>query len=115
MLFILYPGLGHSNQNEFNEALNYHNQALEMCQRLHNGDHVDIAVYLSNVGAAYNKLQQWNKSLEYHTKCLEMRRRLFSGDHDKIAFTLNEIGKMKYSRQRYLTKQIKVIIVRQRI
>ena len=73
MLFILYPGDAHYKQNEFNEALNYFTQALEM------------------------------------------RRRLHSGDHDDIADTLNRIGKMKYSRQRYLTKQIKVIIVRQRI
>jgi len=50
IIFILYIGDTHWQQDKYNEALDYLTQALEMYQRLYEGDHKDIANTLRVIG-----------------------------------------------------------------
>ena len=73
------------------------------------------ALHFLSAGVVHFYKDELEVALHCFTKALEMCHRLHSNeDYDTIAHTLKWIGKMKYSRQRYLTKQIKVIIVRQK-
>lgn len=50
IIFILYLGHTHRDQRKFNEALDSYTHALEMFQRLYEGDHEDIAYTLKWIG-----------------------------------------------------------------
>ena len=50
IIFILYIGLTYYWQFKYNEAIDYFTQALEMYQRLYEGDHVEITATLNNIG-----------------------------------------------------------------
>ena len=50
IIFILYIGETHWGDWKYNAARDYLTQALEMYQRLYEGDHVDIAKTLYEIG-----------------------------------------------------------------
>ena len=50
IIFILYIGWTHCRPEKYNEACDYFTQALEMYQRLYEGDHKDIAYTLNRIG-----------------------------------------------------------------
>ena len=50
IIFILYIGNTHKRQGKYNEAVDYFTQALEMYQRLYEGDHKNIAATLYLIG-----------------------------------------------------------------
>ena len=59
IIFILYIGDTHYYQGQDNEASDYFTQALEMYQRLYEGDHENIADTLSIIG----KMNYYLKSI----------------------------------------------------
>jgi tetratricopeptide (TPR) repeat protein len=70
-------------------ALRLAEQALEAYQKLHSGDHPDIARSLHDIGACLESLGNSAEALKRFEAALEMRRRLFRGDHPDVAQSLN--------------------------
>jgi len=59
-------------QGKFNEALNYHQRALEIREQLSPSNHDDIGNSLLNVGMCYEHLEQNQKALDYYRQTLNI-------------------------------------------
>lgn len=93
-LAIIYSFIGSSVRNfgNFQEALHYKLQSLNLRQELFSENHTDIATSLNDVGNIYNDLGDYQKALEYLLKALKIYQKLFGEDDPHTATTLNNIG-----------------------
>lgn len=66
--------------------------ALKMFQRLYQGDHLNIAKALSNLGICYEDVLLFWKAHKLHEQALAMDFRLFEGDHLEIASALKTLA-----------------------
>lgn len=86
----LLDGLGvlKRDLSEYPDALNLHQQALEIAKRI---DADDIAMFaLNNIGVVYRRLDQNTEALNYHIDALRIAERI---KHDySISVSLNSIG-----------------------
>ncbi|GGD86597.1 hypothetical protein GCM10011312_08300 [Planktosalinus lacus] len=83
-------GMFNWNNGNFQEALDYFFQALEM-NRINTPNNIQgESVYLNNIGLIYQELKQYDKALEYHYRALKIREdiRLES----EQAISLSNIG-----------------------
>ena len=87
-------GIAHENLNNYTEALDYYQQALQMYQALHEGEnHTDIAAALRSVGLAYYYLDNDAQALEYFQQALTMQQALHKGEsHAEVAQVLKNVG-----------------------
>jgi tetratricopeptide (TPR) repeat protein len=82
----------YSDQGEYGKALDYHQRALAMQQKLYDGPHPNVAASLDNMGAVHALKGEYAKALEYQKQALAMRQKLYDGPHPDIALSLNNIG-----------------------
>lgn len=69
-------GMFNWNNGNFQEALDYFFQALEM-NRVHSPQNIQgESVYLNNIGLIYQELKQYEKALEIHRKALKIREEI---------------------------------------
>lgn len=69
-------GMYNWNNGNFQEALDYFFQALEM-NRAHNPENIQgQAIYLNNIGLIYQELKQYEKALDYHHRALKIREEI---------------------------------------
>ena len=75
-------------QNNFSEALKYHEKALEMLKKT--DKEIEIANVLSHIGVIYSRLGKYEDALEYNYKSLAIKEKL----EDKIGIgrNFNNIG-----------------------
>lgn len=74
------------------EALRIAESGLAIYERVHRGDHPDVATGLSNVAASLYRLDRVEEALRKHEASLEINERLFKGDHPGTASALNSIA-----------------------
>ena len=63
-----------------------------MWQRLHTGDHKDVARSFQSVGRAYGNLGDLQKSLDYTLKAHLMWQRLLPDDSRDLAASFGSVG-----------------------
>ncbi len=81
-------GLGYYNLNQYSNALQFLNQALEIY--IINEDKPNMGRCYNNIGNIYNKLSIFNKAMEYHLLSLELEEGL--ENKEGIISSLNNIG-----------------------
>jgi tetratricopeptide (TPR) repeat protein len=79
-------------RQQYVSALDYHQRALDMWQKLYDGPHPDIAKGLVNIGRDYDAQGEQGQALDYLRRALAMKQKLYNGPHPTIAFTLYDIG-----------------------
>mgnify|MGYP001048328494 FL=1 len=84
---IVYKELG-----QYEDALTYLKQALEMVQVLYSGNHSEAANFLNNIGMVYYESNQPQEALRYFQQAFEMGKALYVGNHVNIARFLNNLG-----------------------
>jgi tetratricopeptide (TPR) repeat protein/predicted MPP superfamily phosphohydrolase len=77
---------------EFQQALEYDMQALEIRQQLFGEQHPDTASSMDSVGATYGELGDHKKALEYQLRALEIRKQILGEQHPNTATSLNNVG-----------------------
>src|SRR4029450_12610668 len=65
-------------------AVDVHKQALVMRQRLHQGDHPEVALSLSSLAIAPRALGEHGRARELDEQALAMDQRLYEGDHPDV-------------------------------
>ena len=65
---IVYYSLG-----ELRNALQYHQEALEIDKAIYPGNHPSVANSLNNIGIVYYGLGQHTKALQYYQEALTMK------------------------------------------
>lgn len=83
--------------SNFQEAIRWYNQALEVDRKLGNID--NISIRYSNIGFAYRKLGRYDSALLYYDKALTLNIEI--GDGESIAKTLNNLGSLYHQMARY--------------
>jgi tetratricopeptide (TPR) repeat protein len=71
---MIYQDLG-----EYEKALKYAQDSLDMKMRLFKGDHDSIARGFNNISSIYRNLGEYEKALKYAQDSLDMYKRLFKG------------------------------------
>lgn len=93
-------------------------QALAIDQRLHEGDHPDIARSLNNLAIDLRALGEFRQARDLHEQALAMQQRLDAGDSDELALSLNNLAEDlrelgEFRRARELDEQ--ALAMRQRL
>ncbi|MEO1219461.1 MAG: tetratricopeptide repeat protein [Bacteroidota bacterium] len=85
----------------YEEALRYQKEALEMRKRIlredesNSGKQEHVAYSLSEVGGTLARLGKYAEALDYKAKALHIRRNIFEGqDHPGLAHSLNSVGEL---------------------
>jgi Tetratricopeptide repeat len=73
-------------------ARDLHQRALAVRQRLHEGDHPDLAVTLTDFAWDLYELGEFRQARQLHEQALAMLQRLYQGDHPQIATTLTALA-----------------------
>ena len=77
---------------EYQKALEYGKQALEIWLKLLGEHHPDIANSFNNVGSTYDGLGDHKKALEYKLRALDILKKLFGVHHPDTANSFNNVG-----------------------
>jgi tetratricopeptide (TPR) repeat protein len=73
-------------------AQQLHEQALQMCQRLFQGDHPEIATSLNNLAIDLSAIGEMKRARELDEEALAMCQRLYEGDHPDTAANLANLA-----------------------
>ncbi|CAF1479740.1 unnamed protein product [Adineta steineri] len=84
-------GVIHANQGDYEKAIWYYEQGLEITQNTLPSNYLDLATSYNNIGSVYNKMGEYSKALASHKKALEIRQTLPS-NHSELANSYNNIG-----------------------
>lgn len=74
------------------EALDLHEKALSINQRLYQGNHPSVARSLNELANDLRRLGILEEARELHMRALKMRRRLYRRDHPDIARSLSSLA-----------------------
>jgi tetratricopeptide (TPR) repeat protein len=93
-------------------------EALAMYQRLHDGDHHNVAMSMGNLAVNMTELGEHVRARELDEQVLAMYQRLYEGDHPDVATALNNLAvdlrhEGDYARARELRGQ--ALAMRQRL
>jgi tetratricopeptide (TPR) repeat protein len=75
-------------------------RALEMTQRLFQGDHADVARCLNNLGTLRRALGRPAEAETLFVQSLEMIQRIYPGDHVDVARSLSNLANVRLERGR---------------
>ncbi len=81
----------------FDSALRLIEPALDLARSLHEGDHPDVALSLSNMATVRQSMGRAAEAEPLFEQALEMYRRLFPGDHPDVAQILNNLAYVRQS------------------
>ncbi|CAF1450706.1 unnamed protein product [Adineta steineri] len=85
-------GSVHSDQGDYEKAIWYYEQGLEIQQKTLPSNHPKLATSYNNIGLVYNNIGEYSKALPYHRKALKIREKFLPANHPKLAMSHNNIG-----------------------
>ncbi|MCC8372204.1 MAG: tetratricopeptide repeat protein [Rickettsia endosymbiont of Pseudomimeciton antennatum] len=79
-------GVGCYNKWQFNQAIEYYTQSLEMKKLIYKDKpHPDVADSFNNLGIVYDRTGEYNKAIEYSTRSLEIMKIYKYEPHPSVA------------------------------
>ncbi len=90
-------GSAYYSLSEFNQAIDFYQQALEICKEI--GDRSGQANSLNNLGNGYYSLGQYQQAIQLYQQSLEIAREI--GDRNGEASSLGNLGNASYSLGQY--------------
>jgi len=86
---------------DYDKALQYFNQALEIQLNTFGSKHPDVATSYKSIGNVYQVLGAYPEALEYYEKALEIRLKVLGPEHPQTANSYYNIGNAYYSKKEY--------------
>ncbi|CAF0994519.1 unnamed protein product [Adineta steineri] len=80
------------DQGDYEKAIWYYEQGLEIDQETLPPNHSDLATSYSNIGLTYNKMGECSKALLFYEKGLKIFLKSLPSDHPDLATSYNNIG-----------------------
>ncbi|CAF0851699.1 unnamed protein product [Adineta steineri] len=89
-----YNQLGYTKdqKGDYENAIWYHEQALEILQKNLPSNHHALADSYNNIGLVYTKTGEYSKALSFYENALEIRQKTFPSNHPDLADSYNNIG-----------------------
>ena len=79
-------------QGNYQEALFFYEQGLEIWQKSLPADHSLLATSYSNIGSGYENMGEYSKALTIYERALEIRQKRLPANHTDLATSYNNIG-----------------------
>ncbi|CAF1414275.1 unnamed protein product [Adineta steineri] len=98
-------GFINSNQKDYEKAIWYFKQGLEIQQKTLYSNHPLLATLYNNIGLVYYNMGEYSKALSYYEKALEIRQKTLPANHSSLASSYNNIGSV-YNRMGKYSKAI---------
>ncbi|CAF4061603.1 unnamed protein product [Adineta steineri] len=91
---LYYNQLGNvkDDQGEFEKAIWYYEQGLEISQKKLPLNHRSLATSYNNIGVVYNAMGEYSKALSYHEKVLEIEQNVLPSINPALAISYHNIG-----------------------
>lgn len=83
------------------DALKYHLKSLELREKLHGQDHIDIARSLEGIMCSHDKLGNHHEAWKYGQQALEMKQRIYKQDHIDISWSLDNLAHIHKQMKQY--------------
>ncbi|CAF1490743.1 unnamed protein product [Adineta steineri] len=91
---VYYNQLGgvHLNQGDYEKAICYFEQGLEIGQKTLSSNHPDLASSYGNIGSVYTKMGKYSKALSFHEKALEICQKILPSNYHVLTTSYNNIA-----------------------
>ncbi|CAF0727664.1 unnamed protein product [Adineta steineri] len=93
--------LVHLNQGNYEKAIWYYRQGLEIQEKTLPTNHPHFANSYNNVGLVYVEMGEYLKALLYYEKALEIKQKTHPANHPSLATSYNNIGLVYYKMVEY--------------
>ncbi|CAF4094341.1 unnamed protein product [Adineta steineri] len=100
---LYYNQLGYikDDQGDYEKAICYFEQGLEIQQRTLPSNHSELANSYNNIGSVYNKMGEYSKAPLYYERALEILKKALPSNHLLLAILYNNIGSVHNSMGEY--------------
>ena len=88
-------------QDEYEDSLQFYQEALEDLDKLKSPDLLTRATYISNIAKAYLALDDHRQALDFYQKALEIRRKSCQSNDPSLIHTLHIIGRIYCAEKRW--------------
>ncbi|CAF1311828.1 unnamed protein product [Adineta steineri] len=102
------------DQGDYGKAIWYHEQGLEIKQKVLPVNHPKLATSYNNIGLVYNNMGEYSKALTFYKQGLEIVQKTLPSNHPDLATLYNNVGTVytkmgKYSKAlSYLEKALEI-------
>jgi tetratricopeptide (TPR) repeat protein len=98
-----YNQLGYvkDNQGDYEKAIEYYEQVLEIQQKTLPPNHPLLATPYGNIGCVYDNMGEYSKALSFYEKALEICQKTLPSNHPSLATSYNRIGSVYHSMGEY--------------
>ncbi|CAF0765359.1 unnamed protein product [Adineta steineri] len=90
-------GLVHHNKAEYQKAIWYYEQGLEIKKKTLSSNHPDLASSYSNIAIVYRNMGEYSKALSFQERALEIQQKTLPPNHPDLATSYNNIGNVYLS------------------
>ncbi|CAF0915527.1 unnamed protein product [Adineta steineri] len=91
-----------NSQGDYEKAIWYYEQGLEICQKTLPSNHPDLATSYNNIGSVYHNMGEHSKALSYYEKALEIEEKTLPSNHPSLAISYSNIGSVYIKMGEYL-------------
>ncbi|CAF1241688.1 unnamed protein product [Adineta steineri] len=94
-------GAVHYNQGDYEKAIWYFEQGLEVQNKILPFSHPDLAESFNDIGLVYKNMGEYSKALSSHEKALEIWQKTLPSNHPDLATVHNNIGSVYHEMGEY--------------
>ncbi|CAF0827533.1 unnamed protein product [Adineta steineri] len=110
-------GAVHYNQSNYEKAISYYEQGLEVQKKTLPTNHSDLAESFNDIGLVYDSIGEYSKALSSHEKALDIWQKTLPSNDPLLATSYNNIGNVYDSLGEYskaLSSHVKALEIRQK-
>ncbi|CAB4023367.1 Nephrocystin-3 [Paramuricea clavata] len=85
-------GLLYQKMGDYEQAKDYHQQALAIKEKQLSPDNVNVALSYSNLGTVYRAKDELDQAKDYHERALAIKKKQLSPDHVDVARSYSNLG-----------------------
>lgn len=90
-----------SELNQYQKALEYYENALQICEEVFGENHIETAVIYSNLGSLFQSMGKYDKALSFFEKAIKIEENVVGENHLNTATSYNNLGSLYQDVEEY--------------